>query len=118
MLTATSHEALIDRSTIEELQQAMDPEAFADIAATFCEQVGQLAEQFAAAARAGDLRRAGHVAHEIIGLAGTMGAPHLTATARQAMALCRGEQQAALPGIADDIVRTAAETLEAFRAYA
>ena len=117
-MTATSHEALIDRSTVEELQQAMGEEAFADIAATFYDQVSQLMEQFAAAAQAADLRKAGHLAHEMIGLAGTMGAPRLTDVARQAMALCRSEQSGALPDIAEVISRTGAETLEAFRAYA
>ncbi len=115
---ATSQDALIDRSVIDELQQGMGPAAFADIAGTFCDQIDSLIEQFASAAEAGDVATASRLAHELIGLAGTMGAPKLSTIARQAMALCRNQDVQALPDIAGTMRRAAGETLEAFRAYA
>ncbi len=96
----------------------MGAAAFADIAATFCDQITQIVGRFQAAAASGDVPVATHLAHELIGLAGTMGAPRLSSLARQAMAFCRNQQPEALAAMAGTIEQTGADTLAAFRAYA
>lgn len=117
-MTATSQEALIDHSVIEELQQAMGAAAFSDIAATFCDQVTRIVGAFGSAAAKGDIPGATHLAHELIGLAGTMGAPRLSNLARQAMVFCRNQQPEALATVAVAIEQAGKDTLEAFRSYA
>lgn len=117
-MTATSQEALIDHSVIEELQQAMGAAAFSDIVATFCDQIPKIVGAFGTAAAKGDIPGATHLAHELIGLAGTMGAPRLSNLARQAMVFCRNQQPEALAAIAATIEQVSDDTLKAFRTYA
>jgi len=114
-MTTTNPEALIDCEVIAELRGAMGPIAFADIAATFCDQVSLLTRDFTVAAQAGDLREVARIAHELIGLAGTMGAPRLVAVARQAMTLSRAGQNEPLEVLAETMSHEATATLEAFR---
>lgn len=116
MPTATADE-LIDRHTVEELRDAMGPEAFADIATTFCDQVTQITQRFVAAAHAADRRQASLAAHELVGLAGTVGAPRLAQLSRRAMARCRDESDTDCGPMAREMETTAAETLEAFQSY-
>lgn len=110
-------EELIDHRAVEELRESMGPDAFADIAATFCDQVALLVGRFVRAAAAADSRQMNLAAHELIGLAGTVGAPRLAALGRRAMACCRNEPEADCTALADAIDSTATATLEAFRPY-
>ena len=114
-MSARNPEALIDDDVLAELRGAMGPEAFADIAATFCDQVAAMTAAFSAAARAHDQRELARIAHELVGLAGTMGAPRLVVVAREAMRLNREDCSEAMQAVAATLEREAAATLEAFR---
>lgn len=114
-MSARNPEALIDDDVLAELRGAMGPEAFADIAATFCDQVAAMTGAFSAAASAHDQRELARISHELIGLAGTMGAPRLVVVAREAMRLNREGCTEAMQAVAVTLEREAAATLEAFR---
>ena len=116
-MTIATTEELIDHSVVEELREAMGPEAFADIAATYSDQVGLIVQRFVRAAAASDRCQMALAAHELVGLAGTMGAPRLAALVRLAMARGRNEPEAYCSALASEMDAAATATLDAFQRY-
>jgi len=82
-------DAPLDEAVLDELRQALSVGAFAELSGTFLEQLRMIADRFAAATAAGDHRAAEHAAHELAGVAGTMGAVALASAAREALLRCR-----------------------------
>lgn len=116
-MTTEICETLLDEGAIGELREAMSGEAFAELVETFRQQIDGLAARFAAAAAAGDVRAAERAAHELAGIAGTLGAARLAARARHGMEVCRGEADDGLSALGEAMADDARATGEAFEDY-
>ncbi len=114
-MTATD-DNLIDQNVLDELHLAMGPDAFEELCATFREQIDLVMTRLRDGARRGDDSAVAGAVHDLVGLAGTMGAPRLAAQARLAMKNVRdmaGERHE----MASEIDATASATLVAFSVY-
>lgn len=116
-MTTDDNETLLDAETIAELHEAMSEEAFVELVSTFRDQIDGLTARFSAAAAAGDTGAAERAAHELAGIAGTLGAARLAARARLAMEACRNGAAATLGGLAATMAADGEATGEAFESY-
>ena len=115
-MTTTTDMSPLDEGILDELRAAMSDESFDELAGTFLEQLRAVGDRFVLAAAVNDRRKAEHAAHELAGLAGTMGAVRLASTSRDAMARCR-TPDADLGAVSAVIQRDAASASAAFEAY-
>jgi PAS domain S-box-containing protein len=110
-------ELRFDRSKLDQLSAATSPSAFASLFTSLQAGMEQRVTAALASLDAGDLEDAGHQAHDLVAIAGNVGAMRLSALARQLQLCCKTKDPEKCHAVAAALSAEAEAVLPTIRDY-